>query len=145
MTVQAAPVVSFSEDLNGGINAVLHLNADAVRNRFFSNLTGVGTETFESYAVNSSTWLDIAFPDTGMAVLSGDHGLRVCGMRQQPAVCRQELDDLAQDHRANLPQPKVALDRWYDLSTASSTALSPQSVDILRGGIPLQPRARSAT
>lgn len=67
----AAPVTFFGEDTNGAAIATSHPNADAARGAFFSNLNGVGTETFEDIAVGSSSPLLVTFPGAGTATLTG--------------------------------------------------------------------------
>jgi len=72
----AAPVTFFGEDLGLGENTRLlaHPNSDAARASFLSNLIGVGTETFESFADNTPTPLALNFPGAGTATLSGGSG-----------------------------------------------------------------------
>lgn len=67
--VQAAPVEFFGVDLTGsaGGNLLVQPNSDAARNSFFSNLTGVGTETFESYTVGTVAPLALSFGSAGTA------------------------------------------------------------------------------
>ena len=71
----AAPVVFFGEDVNnsGDPNQAPFTNATNARNTFFGNLTGVGTETFESYSSTPST---LSFPGAGNAALSGNAALQ---------------------------------------------------------------------
>lgn len=56
---------------NPGIALSLIPNSSAAESSFKSQLTGVGTETFESYAAGTSTPLAIAFPGAGTATLLG--------------------------------------------------------------------------
>lgn len=69
----AAPVTFFGEDINGppnnDPNPAPFTNATAAQTLFFSNLTGVGTETFESYVATPPT---LTFPSAGTASLSGN-------------------------------------------------------------------------
>ena len=74
----AAPVTFFGIDTNlipiqtipvGGA-------ADTARNNFLSNLTGVGTETFESFLTGSVPPLGITFPGAGSATLTGSGIIR---------------------------------------------------------------------
>lgn len=53
----AAPVTFFGEDLGGGENVRLGAtpNADAARAAFMAALTGVGTETFESFSTGATS------------------------------------------------------------------------------------------
>jgi hypothetical protein len=68
--VDAAPTTFFGEDLNGNPAArIAHPNADAAQASFFSNLTGVGTETFESFAGGLTAPLTLTFPGAGTAAL----------------------------------------------------------------------------
>jgi hypothetical protein len=69
----AAPVTFFGEDVNttGDPNQAPFTNATAASNSFLSNLTGVGTETFESFATGTTAPLALSFPGAGTATLSG--------------------------------------------------------------------------
>lgn len=67
----ATPTTFFGEDTNGGSNATTHPTADSAHDDFFSHLIGVGTESFESYAVGSGTPLAITFGLAGTATLTG--------------------------------------------------------------------------
>ena len=71
-SVQAAPVTFFGEDLNPtGSVPIPTPNSNAARNSFFTNLTGVGTETFEEFTPGETN-LSVAFPGSGVtASLSG--------------------------------------------------------------------------
>jgi len=71
--VNASPVTFFGEDLNGNPNAPLATfpNSKAAQNSFFANLTGVGTQTFESFANGTTTPFSISFPGAGTATLTG--------------------------------------------------------------------------
>jgi len=64
----AAPVIFFGEDVRVGGNPTP--NSDAARTQFFSNLSGVGTETFESIP-NGSSNPSVSFPGAGTATISG--------------------------------------------------------------------------
>src|SRR5436189_283200 len=67
----ATPTTFFGEDLNGNANVrIAHPISDAARTSFFSNLSGVGTETFESFAAGSTT-ISPSFGAAGTATLSG--------------------------------------------------------------------------
>jgi len=75
----AAPVTFFGEDLNGpprnDPNALAAWpNADAARNAFLANLTGVGTENFEGHAVTTPP-ITLTFPGAGTATLTGGAGI----------------------------------------------------------------------
>jgi hypothetical protein len=73
----AAPVTFFGEDLAGASAiATSHPNADAARTGFFATLSGVGTETFESFATGTGTPLVVSFPGAGTATLSGTGGIQ---------------------------------------------------------------------
>jgi hypothetical protein len=71
--VQAAPTSFFGLDTTGssGGNLLVQPNSDAARNSFFTNLTGVGTETFESYAIGTPAPLALSFGSAGTATLNG--------------------------------------------------------------------------
>jgi hypothetical protein len=74
-TVYGSPITFFGEDLNGNPAAVItHPNSDAARNSFFSNLVGVGTETFEGITPGTAPPLPITFPGAGTATLTGSGG-----------------------------------------------------------------------
>ena len=70
--VVAAPVPFFGEDVNssGDPNEALFTNATAARDSFFMNLTGVGTETFESFATGTSAPLAVSFGVAGTATIN---------------------------------------------------------------------------
>lgn len=72
-TAEAAPVTFFGEDLGLGENTRLasHPNADNARALFFSNLVGVGTETFEVIGAGAGAPLGISFAGAGTATLQG--------------------------------------------------------------------------
>lgn len=65
----AVPVTFFGEDLTGVGGT--RTNADAARDDFMSNLTGVETENFDSYALNTGAPLALSFSGAGTATLSG--------------------------------------------------------------------------
>ena len=68
----AAPVTFFGEDLEtNGVALTSTPNATAARNQFFSNLTGVGTETFQGFAVGATPPIQVNFGTAGMATLTG--------------------------------------------------------------------------
>ena len=75
-TVMAAPSTFFGEDLGLGESTPQpnHPNADAARASFLSQLSGVGTETLESYAGGTGAPLAITFPSNPpiIATLNGD-------------------------------------------------------------------------
>ena len=68
---EAAPITFFGEDAGLGESLRLpsHSSADAARASFFGNLTGVGTESFESFPAFTGTPLGITFPGAGTATL----------------------------------------------------------------------------
>src|SRR5436190_24269055 len=68
LSAVAAPVTFYGEDLNVG--ALPTPNSDVARNAFFSNLTGVGTETFDGIAVGTVNPV-LNFPVAGTATLTG--------------------------------------------------------------------------
>lgn len=63
----------FGEDLNGSASVRLASfpNATNARNMFLSSLSGVGTESFESFAAGTGGPLNLSFPGAGSATLSG--------------------------------------------------------------------------
>ena len=78
MHANAAPQFFFGEDLGLGESIALSswANSSAAQASFLSNLTGVGTETFESFATSTGAPLDLVFPGAGTATLSGNGGVR---------------------------------------------------------------------
>ncbi len=72
LTLGANPVTFFGEDVNnaGDPNEAVLTNANTAHNAFFLNLTGVGTETFESFATGTVLPLNISFGAAGTATLS---------------------------------------------------------------------------
>lgn len=61
----------FGTDVNGSSTArASNVNSLAARNSFFTTLTGVGTETFESFASGASN-PTLTFPGAGTAQISG--------------------------------------------------------------------------
>jgi hypothetical protein len=70
---QAAPIVYFGEDINtgGDPSTVSPTHSTVTRNAFFTNLVGVGTENFDSIAVNTGTPLPISFGAAGTATITG--------------------------------------------------------------------------
>lgn len=71
-----AYLLFFGEDLNNSESTPLAAvpNASGAESSFLSNLTGVGTETFESIPDGSSQPLALNFPGAGTATLSGGNG-----------------------------------------------------------------------
>ena len=69
----AAPVTFFGEDINnaGDPTQAATTNADAARVSLFSNLVGVGTETFESFATNTTAPIAVSFGAAGTATING--------------------------------------------------------------------------
>jgi len=67
----AAPVTFFGEDLNPtGATPIAHPISDAARASFFTNLTGVGTETLDGFA-NGTTTVPVNFGNGVTATLTG--------------------------------------------------------------------------
>ncbi len=67
--------VYFGEDVNtaGDPNILsVHPKSDAAHDSFLSNLTGVGTETFEGFADGTTAPINLTFPGAGTATLTGD-------------------------------------------------------------------------
>lgn len=78
LIVSIAPAASaqvfFGADTEGGsehTRVTSLVNSTAASNAFLSNLTGVGTETFESFATGSNSPLVLTFPGAGTATLNG--------------------------------------------------------------------------
>jgi hypothetical protein len=71
----ASPVTFFGEDVQGppnmDPNTAPFTNANTAASNFLSNLTGVGTETFESFATGTTAPIALTFPGAGTATLSG--------------------------------------------------------------------------
>lgn len=67
----AIPVTFFGEDLGGG-----RTNADLAHDNFMSNLTGVGTEDFESFTFGTHAPLTLDFGSAGTATLTGSGYIR---------------------------------------------------------------------
>lgn len=72
----AAPLSFFGEDRgiflqSGAATGAPRTNSDAASNSFLSNLVGVGTETFESFADGTGATLALSFPGAGTATLNG--------------------------------------------------------------------------
>lgn len=69
----AALLTFFGEDLGQGENVRLAAtpNANAARASFFSNLVGVGTETFEGFPAGTGAPLAVSFGAAGTATLAG--------------------------------------------------------------------------
>ncbi|MDR3439135.1 PEP-CTERM sorting domain-containing protein [Telmatospirillum sp.] len=70
----AAPTTFFGEDVNGPYNDPNALsswaNSNTAKTSFLSNLVGVGTETFDGLAVNTTNPA-LSFPGAGTATLTG--------------------------------------------------------------------------
>lgn len=68
----ASPVTFFGQDINtsGTVHTTTLTNSNAAHNTFFSNLSGVQTQTFESYATGTVLPLTISFGPAGSATLS---------------------------------------------------------------------------
>jgi hypothetical protein len=76
LQVAAAPITFFGEDQNvfdqnGVATGVPYTSATAARNAFFSHLSGVGTETFESFAAGKTAPVSLTFAGAGTATLTG--------------------------------------------------------------------------
>ena len=74
VNASAAPVTFFGEDLGLGENVRLpsHPNADAAKANFLASLTGVVTQTFESFPDLAGAPLRLDFGASGVATLQGD-------------------------------------------------------------------------
>lgn len=79
-TVSAIPITYFGEDLTPGAVIPVGGAAETARNDFFSNLSGVGTETFESLAGGQTEPFNLSFPGSNSSItatLSGA-GSTIC-------------------------------------------------------------------
>jgi hypothetical protein len=75
-SAQASPLTFFGNDQgvffqSGAPTGAGFPNALAARTSFLANLTGVGTETFESFADGTGGPLALTFPGAGTATLTG--------------------------------------------------------------------------
>ncbi len=63
----------FGQDLDGanGTRLTNRPNSDTARSNFFSNLSGVGTESFEGFANGAAPPYTLTFPGAGTATLTG--------------------------------------------------------------------------
>ncbi len=71
---RATPITFFGEDFAptpGSSIATVHPKADAAKAALFSNLSGVGTQTFEAFATGTSLPITVSFGSAGTATLSG--------------------------------------------------------------------------
>lgn len=79
-SASAVPILFFGEDLNPGGTVPAGGNAETARNSFLSNLSGVGSEDFESFAnltTIGSGGINVSFPGSSGAItanLSGSDG-----------------------------------------------------------------------
>ena len=71
--------IFFGEDLNNSSSIPLssHPNASVASNAFLAGLTGVGTESFDTFSYGTAAPLSLNFPGAGTATLSGGDGLIV--------------------------------------------------------------------
>jgi hypothetical protein len=78
VNASAAPVIFFGEDLGLGEDVRLpsHPNADAARANFLASLTGVVTQTFESFQDGATAPLQLDFGASGFATLRGTGFIR---------------------------------------------------------------------
>jgi hypothetical protein len=72
-SANAGFITYFGEDLNSSSSIPLAAfpNSTAAETNFLSNLSGVGTEDFESFAPGTSAPLPLIFPGAGTATLNG--------------------------------------------------------------------------
>ncbi len=72
----AAYITYFGEDLNSSASVRLTStpNSTAAESDFLSQLSGVGTEDFESFSNGTSQPLNLTFPGAGTATLNGGNG-----------------------------------------------------------------------
>lgn len=79
-TAAAVPVLYFGEDLTPDFTIPAGGAAETARNDFFNNLSGVGTETFESFTAGATEPFNLTFPGSTSAItatLSGG-GSTIC-------------------------------------------------------------------
>lgn len=76
MPAGAGILTFFGEDLNNSATTPLASfpNSTSAQADFLSNLTGVGTEDFESFTGGTGEPLNLIFPGAGTATLSGGNG-----------------------------------------------------------------------
>ena len=76
LPLSATPITFFGEDVNraGDPNTAIPTNSNAAHNSFFANLTGVATQTFESYGSGTRLPLSISFGVAGNALLIDPSG-----------------------------------------------------------------------
>jgi len=75
-SLSATPVTFFGQDINisGDPNTAVPTNSNAAHTAFFSNLSGVQTQTFESYSAGTGLPLVVSFGSAGNATLSDPSG-----------------------------------------------------------------------
>jgi len=90
----AAPQVFFGETLGAGedVRLATFANATTARNSFLSNLTGVGTESFETFADGTGAPLAISFAGAGTATLIGDGAVASTAPGETNGVGRYATD-----------------------------------------------------
>lgn len=78
VTSFATPFTFFGYDTGRGENRrlTIYTNASAASENFLSHLMGVGTEDFEDVSIGLYTSLDLVFPGSGRATLTGS-GTRI--------------------------------------------------------------------
>jgi hypothetical protein len=95
LLLSAAPVdaqVYFGSDNTGSSSTRATLvNSTAAQASFLAQLTGVGTETFEGFAVGTATPLNLAFPGAGTATLSG--GSNACVSHILWSACSNRVNE----------------------------------------------------
>ena len=70
-TAFATPVVFSGQDIHNTNTLLANPNSDAAHNAFIASLSGVGTESFESFAPGSTPPINLTFPGAGTATLTG--------------------------------------------------------------------------
>lgn len=110
-----AYTIFFGEDL--GLGEATRLpstpNADAARDSFLSNLVGVGTETFESFAPGTTPPLAINFIGAGTANLQGDGSVEnvptgTNGVGRYPISGNQYFETSSGNFSVDLTEPIAA-------------------------------------
>jgi hypothetical protein len=111
----AAPVIFFGEDLSSSESTPLSAwpNALAAHDAFMANLTGVGTETFESFSAGTVAPITVVFPGAGTATLSGDGVVSSVPNGQTNGVGRYAISgtnfwETSQDFSLLFTQPQSA-------------------------------------
>jgi hypothetical protein len=84
----------FGQDIGAGENTALTSfpNSTSAETSFLSNLSGVGTETFEGFGAGTSVPLGLSFPGAGTATLSGGGSVQSTPWGSTNGVGRYNVD-----------------------------------------------------